>query len=72
MEMTKTVTLTVRLKPDIKDALRQAADREHRSLANMLEVMIRDYSCRYFTFDPDAENSKRCPLNMQQNRIFVK
>jgi hypothetical protein len=46
MEMTKTVTLTVRLKPDIKDALRQAADREHRSLANMLEVMIRDWCKR--------------------------
>jgi uncharacterized protein (DUF1778 family) len=39
----KTETLTVRLAPDIKAALREAAAHEHRSLANMLEVMIRDW-----------------------------
>jgi hypothetical protein len=43
MRSQKTETLTVRLAPDIKATLRQAADREHRSLANMLEVMIRDW-----------------------------
>ena len=43
MRSQKTETLTVRLAPDIKAALREAADREHRSLANMLEVMIRDW-----------------------------
>ncbi len=42
----KTETLTVRLAPDIKDALREAAAHEHRSLANMLEVMIRDWCGR--------------------------
>jgi hypothetical protein len=46
MPSQKTETLTVRLAPDIKAALRQAADREHRSLANMLEVMIRDWCGR--------------------------
>jgi hypothetical protein len=39
----KTETLTVRLAPNVKAALRGAADREHRSLANMLEVMILDW-----------------------------
>lgn len=39
----KTETLTVRLAPDINAALREVAAREHRSLANMLEVMIRDW-----------------------------
>jgi hypothetical protein len=43
MRSQKTETLTVRLAPDIKAALREAADQEHRSLANMLEVMIRDW-----------------------------
>lgn len=43
MPSQKTETLTVRLAPDIKAALREAADIEHRSLANMLEVMIRDW-----------------------------
>jgi hypothetical protein len=41
----KTSTLTFRIAPDLKDALRTAAEREHRSIANMVEVMIRDY-CR--------------------------
>jgi len=45
----KTQTLTVRLSPDIKAALRQAAEHEHRSLANMLEVMIRDWCWRELT-----------------------
>lgn len=42
----KTSTLTFRIKPSLKDALRTAAEREHRSIANMVEVMIRDY-CRH-------------------------
>ncbi|MBK1695420.1 hypothetical protein CKO09_11825 [Chromatium weissei] len=47
MTVTKIATVTFRIKPEIKAALRDAADQEQRSLANMLEVMIRDYSCRY-------------------------
>jgi len=39
----KTETVTFRIRPDVKAALRDAAEREHRSLANMLEVMIRCY-----------------------------
>ncbi|ANE55297.1 ribbon-helix-helix protein, CopG family [Methylomonas sp. DH-1] len=43
MATTKTTTLTFRIDPALKDALRLAAEREHRSLANMVEVLIRDY-----------------------------
>lgn len=46
MRPQKTGTLTVRLAPDTKAALREAADREHRSVASMLEVMIRDWCGR--------------------------
>jgi hypothetical protein len=46
MHVPKTETLTVRLAPEVKAALRQAADQERRSLANMLEVMIRDWCGR--------------------------
>ena len=48
-EMTaiKTATVTFRIQPEIKAALRQMADDEQRSLANMLEVMIRDYRRRH-------------------------
>lgn len=45
MAGTKTATLTFRIEPGLKEALRTAAEREHRSIANMVEVMIREY-CR--------------------------
>lgn len=43
MATAKTTTLTFRIEPGLKDALRTAAEREHRSIANMVEMMIRDY-----------------------------
>jgi len=42
----KTTTLTFRIEPALKDALRAAAEQEHRSIANMVAVMIRDYCGR--------------------------
>ena len=42
----KTSTLTFRIEPALKEALRTAAEREHRSIANMVEVVIRDYCGR--------------------------
>lgn len=46
MARTKATTLTLRIDPAIKDGLRAVAAQEHRSLANMIEVMIRDYCGR--------------------------
>jgi len=46
MASTKTSTLTFRIEPALKDALCTAAERDHRSIANMVEVMIRDYCGR--------------------------
>lgn len=43
MSNSKTATLTFRIEPALKDALRAAALREHRSIANMVEVLIRNY-----------------------------
>lgn len=43
MATAKTTTLTFRIEPGLKEALRVAAEQEHRSIANMVEVMIRDY-----------------------------
>lgn len=43
MKEIKSTTLTVRIQPDVKEGLRAVAERERRSLANMIEVMIRDY-----------------------------
>lgn len=42
----KTTTLTFRIEPALKEALRAAANREHRSIANMVEVLIRDHCAR--------------------------
>lgn len=43
MAKTKISTLNLRISPGIKDAVREAAAREHRSVANMVEVLIRRY-----------------------------
>jgi len=46
MATTKTTTLTFRIEPNLKEALRTAAESDHRSIANMIEVMIREYCGR--------------------------
>ncbi|MGR9108878.1 MAG: hypothetical protein ACU843_18320 [Gammaproteobacteria bacterium] len=46
MTETKSTTLTVRVHPAVKEGLRAVAEKERRSLANMIEVMIRDYCSR--------------------------
>ena len=42
----KTTTLTFRIEPALKEALRASAEAEHRSIANMVEVLIRDHCGR--------------------------
>ncbi len=46
MATEKTSTLTFRIEPSIKEALCIAADRDHRSIANMVAVMIREHCAR--------------------------
>lgn len=46
MARQKNETVTLRTTAEIKDLLRQAADREHRSLASMVEVLVLDYARR--------------------------
>lgn len=41
MPRTKISTLNLRIEPGIKAAVREAAAREHRSVANMVEMLIR-------------------------------
>ena len=43
MVATKTATLNLRIDPILKEALRIAALQDHRSIANMVEVMIREH-----------------------------
>ena len=46
MAKTKISTLNLRINPAIKDAVRAAAEKEHRSVANMVEVLIRRHCDR--------------------------
>ena len=43
MATAKTTTLTFCIEPELKEALRTAAEREHRSIANMVAVLIMDH-----------------------------
>lgn len=52
----KTTTLTFRIAPALKDALRAAAEQEHRSIANMVEFLIRDYCARNGIAASNAES----------------
>jgi hypothetical protein len=58
MAASKTATLTLRIEPEIKHALRRAADLEHRSVANMVEVLIREH-CRVKGIATTTSNNKR-------------
>ena len=41
MVASKTATLNLRIDPTLKEALRIAALRDHRSIANLVELLIR-------------------------------
>jgi hypothetical protein len=58
MATIKTATLTFRIDPGLKEALRIAADQEHRSMANMVEVLIRDYCEQRGIAIPPSEETK--------------
>ncbi|WP_374500448.1 hypothetical protein [Zoogloea sp.] len=44
MKRPKDETLSIRTSADIKQLLRMAAEREHRSIASMMEVLILKYA----------------------------
>ena len=53
MSSQKTSVISVRVPPDIKDALERAATAERRSQASMVEVMVLNY-CRANNIPLDA------------------
>jgi hypothetical protein len=55
MATTKTTTLTLRVDPAIKEGLRLLAEKEHRSLTNMVEVMIRDHCKQHNVAIPEQK-----------------
>ena len=49
----KTATLNLRIDPVLKEAVRIAASLEHRSVANLVEVLIRQHCERVGVSIPD-------------------
>lgn len=43
MAILKSTNLNLRIAPEVREALRQAAEREHRSVSNMVEYLIVQY-----------------------------
>ncbi len=66
MTTSKTSTLTFRIEPELKDALRTAAAREHRSIANMVGVLIRDYCERKGISVPGLDD---LPVNEEMDKV---
>ena len=60
MSTLKTEAVSVRVEPHIKAALQSAADREMRSLANMVEVMVVEY-CRAHDYPLEGVPSETLP-----------
>lgn len=42
----KTETLNLRVSPELKELVRLAATREHRTIANFIEVLVREHCAR--------------------------
>ncbi len=43
MSLPKSTNLNLRIAPEVREALRLAAEQEHRSISNMIEYLIRQY-----------------------------
>ena len=57
----KTAILSLRIEPGLKEALRAAAEQEHRSIANMVEVMILEYCGRNRIVISERTGSPKAP-----------
>lgn len=53
----KTETLNLRVAPDLKDLIRQAAETECRSISSFVEVLVRNY-CREKGISTDQKQSR--------------
>lgn len=54
----KTEVLSIKTTPEIKLALKSIGEREHRSMANMLETLVMDYFARNgLTFPMESKSS---------------
>ncbi len=52
----KTTTLNLRVDPSVKEGLRVAAAKQHRSIANMIELLIRQHCEQQGIPIPEQQN----------------
>lgn len=56
MPPTRTATLNLRIDPALKEALRIAALHDHRSIANLIEVLIRRHCAEHGITIPEQQD----------------
>ncbi len=66
MAIAKSQVVSVRVEPHIKAALQSASEREMRSLANMVEVMVVAY-CRSHGYPLDGVSNDALPNTMPKD-----
>lgn len=54
----KSETLNLRVSPELKGLVREAAAREHRTIANFIEVLVREH-CERRGITAEQEHTKR-------------
>jgi hypothetical protein len=57
---TKTAVMTLRVSPEIKAAAERAAEHEHRSVTNLVEVLILNY-CKSLNLQLENTAPKETP-----------
>lgn len=67
MPRNKCETLSIRTTGEIKELIRQAADREHRSVASMIEMLILDHAELHLS-KPGAKQTRSKKPNAKQRR----
>jgi hypothetical protein len=59
----KDSTLTIRMERNLKKALREAAEAEHRSVSNMVEILVRDHCKKAgIAIQPAVGDTKGAPV----------
>lgn len=69
MDKSKSTTLTLRIDPMLKEALRRAAILEHRSLTNMIEALIRSHCFKNAIQIPDFDGMSNVAVNIINNDL---
>ncbi|MGX6998835.1 hypothetical protein [Caballeronia sp. KNU42] len=65
MSRLKDETLSIRTSADIKQLLRVAAERERRSVASMIEILVLDYA-RTHNLKPDRQDDDSVKGNVSR------